>query len=112
VLKYVFLGLCFIFHIFFSLKLVSGHRYGLIGENGVGKSTLLRRIAKQTLPGIPLHFRIGYVQQELPVVEDVTVLNYILKANNDSESALQEQIDALKSEEKELEDKMDVSAIK
>ena len=85
-----------------------GHRYGLIGENGVGKSTLLRRIAKQSLPGIPLHFRIGYVQQELPMVENMTVLDYILKAN-ESAGSLEELVESLRLQEKELEDQMDVS---
>ena len=34
-----------------TLRLLRGRRYGLIGMNGVGKSTLMRRIATGTLPG-------------------------------------------------------------
>eukprot|EP00599_Poterioochromonas_sp_BG-1_P013677 CAMPEP_0173162958 /NCGR_PEP_ID=MMETSP1105-20130129/19625_1 /TAXON_ID=2985 /ORGANISM="Ochromonas sp., Strain BG-1" /LENGTH=739 /DNA_ID=CAMNT_0014082903 /DNA_START=191 /DNA_END=2410 /DNA_ORIENTATION=- len=90
-----------------TLKLTHGHRYGLIGENGVGKSTLLRRIAKQSIPGIPLHFRFGYVQQELLVTEDVTVLDYILKANAENETILLERLESLRAEEKEIEELMD-----
>eukprot|EP00981_Chlorochromonas_danica_P002656 scaffold521_cov177-Ochromonas_danica.AAC.10 len=89
-----------------SLKLVHGHRYGLVGENGVGKSTLLRRLAKQTLPGIPLHFRFGYVQQELPLAEDMTVMDYILKAKTALASPL-ERYEELKKVEAELEDLME-----
>lgn len=91
-----------------TLKLVHGHRYGLIGDNGVGKSTLLRRMAKQTIPGIPLHFRFGYVQQELPMVEDMTILDYVMKASNNREST-EDRLESLRKDEEELEKLMEVS---
>lgn len=91
-----------------SLKLVHGHRYGLIGENGVGKSTLLRRLAKRSVPGIPLHFRFGYVQQELPVAEDMTVLEYVLKAAKSLGSAT-ERLQQLRKDEEQMEQAMEVS---
>ena len=47
-----------------TLQLQRGHCYGLIGRNGVGKSTLLKRIARGSLPGFPLHLRCHYLQQE------------------------------------------------
>lgn len=46
------------------LRLMRGHKYGLIGRNGCGKTTLLRRIARRALPGLP-PLRYGYVAQEL-----------------------------------------------
>lgn len=36
-----------------NLRLVKGHRYGLCGRNGVGKSTLMRAIANGQLEGFP-----------------------------------------------------------
>eukprot|EP01031_Cornospumella_fuschlensis_P034440 gene34440-41684_t len=90
-----------------SLKLVAGHRYGLIGENGVGKSTLLRRMAKQTIPGIPLHFRFGYVQQELLVAEDCSVLDYVLSKGAGAAGNVEDQLSALRDEETELEAEME-----
>jgi elongation factor 3 len=36
-----------------NLRLLKGHRYGLCGRNGVGKSTLMRSIAEQKLEGFP-----------------------------------------------------------
>src|SRR6266849_7565836 len=47
-----------------SLTLASGRRYGIIGRNGVGKSTFLRHIAMRELP-IPAHITILFVEQEV-----------------------------------------------
>ena len=48
-----------------SFKLIRGHRYGFLGNNGCGKTTLLRRIASGALPGFPRHLRTLLVDQEL-----------------------------------------------
>ena len=45
------------------LKLVHGVKYGLVGRNGTGKSTLLHAIADRTLP-MPEHVHIIHVEQE------------------------------------------------
>ena len=50
-----------------SLTLAYGRRYGLIGRNGVGKSTLLRHIAMREVP-IPSHITILFVEQEVSLV--------------------------------------------
>lgn len=47
------------------LVISHGHRYGLMGPNGVGKSTLLKRIASGTVPGWPLHLTVQMVEQEV-----------------------------------------------
>ncbi|EQC40041.1 hypothetical protein SDRG_02697 [Saprolegnia diclina VS20] len=51
------------------LRLTRGHRYGLVGKNGVGKTTLMRNISNHTIEGLPTHLRTVYVQHE-DVVED------------------------------------------
>lgn len=51
------------------LRLMRGHKYGLIGRNGCGKTTLLRRLARRALPGLP-PLRYGFVAQELTASED------------------------------------------
>ena len=48
-----------------TFKLMRGHRYGFLGNNGCGKTTLLRRIATGALPGFPRHLRTQLVDQEL-----------------------------------------------
>ncbi|KAH9921341.1 P-loop containing nucleoside triphosphate hydrolase protein [Fomitopsis serialis] len=62
-----------------SLTLAYGRRYGLIGRNGVGKSTLLRHIAMREVP-IPPHITILFVEQEI-VGDDTTALDSVLQAD-------------------------------
>ena len=47
-----------------ELTLAHGRRYGLIGRNGVGKSTLLRHMALRDVP-IPTNVSLLYVEQEI-----------------------------------------------
>ena len=80
------------------LQLQQGHCYGLIGRNGVGKSTLLKRIARGSLPGFPPHIRCFYLQQE-GLVQEGAVLEALLKsddrlANLQREVQLWESLDA------------------
>ncbi|CAE6441061.1 unnamed protein product [Rhizoctonia solani] len=62
-----------------SLTLAYGRRYGLIGRNGVGKSTLLRHIALREVP-VPAHITILFVEQEI-VGDETTALESVLKAD-------------------------------
>ena len=47
-----------------TLTLAYGRRYGLVGQNGVGKSTLLRSLSRREVP-IPTHISILFVEQEV-----------------------------------------------
>ncbi|ETW78354.1 ABC transporter [Heterobasidion irregulare TC 32-1] len=62
-----------------SLTLAHGRRYGIIGRNGVGKSTLLRHIAMREVP-IPPHITILFVEQEI-IGDSTTALASVLKAD-------------------------------
>lgn len=58
-----------------SLSLAHGRRYGLIGRNGIGKSTLLRAMALREI-AVPPHLTVLYVEQEVrgddtPAIESV-----------------------------------------
>lgn len=46
-----------------NLRLFRGVRYGLVGQNGVGKSTLLKCIGHDQLAGFPSNVRVLYVEQ-------------------------------------------------
>jgi ATP-binding cassette subfamily F protein 3 len=47
-----------------TLTLAYGRRYGLVGQNGIGKSTLLRALSRREL-AIPTHITILHVEQEV-----------------------------------------------
>lgn len=47
-----------------TLTLAYGRRYGLVGNNGIGKSTLLRALSRREVP-IPTHISILHVEQEV-----------------------------------------------
>ena len=47
-----------------NLTLSYGRRYGLVGQNGIGKSTLLRALSRREI-NIPTHISILHVEQEV-----------------------------------------------
>ncbi|KAI8631099.1 P-loop containing nucleoside triphosphate hydrolase protein [Xylariaceae sp. FL1651] len=72
-----------------DLTLAYGHRYGLVGNNGVGKSTLLRALSRRELP-IPTHISILHVEQEI-TGDDTTALQAVLDADVWRKVLLKEQ---------------------
>ncbi|KAH7648206.1 ABC transporter ATpase [Cryptosporidium bovis] len=74
-----------------SLSLSLKHRYGLIGRNGVGKSTLLTYIVRREIPGIPVDVSIACVEQELHFKEEDTVLESVLSIDTERLSLLEEE---------------------
>ncbi|KAG7713315.1 hypothetical protein KL949_005153 [Ogataea haglerorum] len=88
-----------------SLTLAYGRRYGLVGQNGIGKSTLLRALSRREL-NIPKHITILHVEQELRG-DETTALQSVLDADVWRKQLLHEQakideriaeIDRLKTE--------------
>ena len=65
-----------------DLHLAYQRRYGLVGPNGVGKTTLLRHMAAFDLPKFPRHLRVLHVRQEVaPGAEGVRVVDAVLGAD-------------------------------
>ncbi|KAE8996216.1 Elongation factor 3 [Phytophthora fragariae] len=62
------------------LRLTRGHRYGLIGQNGVGKTTLMRNLATGAIEGLPETLRSVYVQHEDIVESQGSLLESMCKA--------------------------------
>ncbi|KAK7580508.1 hypothetical protein V9T40_001137 [Parthenolecanium corni] len=62
-----------------NLLIAQGRRYGLVGPNGHGKTTLLRHIASRAFP-IPPSIDILYCEQEV-VADDSTAVESVLKAD-------------------------------
>ena len=73
-----------------DLKLINGRRYGLIGMNGIGKSTLLHAIVNHQVP-IPFHLKVVYVEQEMSEF-DLPILQMVLQADQLREYLLKQQI--------------------
>ncbi|KAI1184979.1 P-loop containing nucleoside triphosphate hydrolase protein [Nemania serpens] len=74
-----------------DLTLAYGHRYGLVGNNGVGKSTLLRALSRRELP-IPTHISILHVEQEI-TGDDTPALQAVLDADVWRKVLMKEQAD-------------------
>ena len=72
-----------------ELNMAYGRRYGLIGRNGVGKSTLLKHMAMRDVP-VPTNVSILYVEQEI-VGDDTPALEAVLKADVWREKLLAEE---------------------
>eukprot|EP00920_Eleutheroschizon_duboscqi_P016505 GHVT01039029.1.p1 GENE.GHVT01039029.1~~GHVT01039029.1.p1 ORF type:complete len:821 (+),score=269.49 GHVT01039029.1:137-2599(+) len=80
-----------------ALKLSLGRKYGLIGRNGIGKSTFLKALARKEIPGLPADVSFGAVEQELEWT-DTSVLNAVLAVDADREELL-EEVKQLEAEE-------------
>ena len=92
-----------------TVKLARGRRYGLIGKNGVGKSTLLKAIARRELPGFPSNLSIVHVEQEV-VGDDVTVLERVLSMDKKRTKLVKREKEIMdlleKSEDESLTDEL------
>ena len=79
-----------------SLSIVNGRRYGLVGPNGKGKSTLLRMIARRQVP-VPEYIDVLLVEQEV-VGDDRTAIEAVVAADV--------ELMKLREEEKDLNEKL------
>ncbi|XP_065865844.1 ABC transporter F family member 4 [Euphorbia lathyris] len=64
-----------------SVKISHGKRYGLVGPNGKGKSTLLKLLAWRKIP-VPRNIDVLLVEQEV-VGDDKTALQAVVAANEE-----------------------------
>nr|KYP63230.1 ABC transporter F family member 4 [Cajanus cajan] len=62
-----------------SVRISHGKRYGLVGPNGMGKSTLLKLLAWRKIP-VPKNIDVLLVEQEV-VGDDKTALEAVVSAN-------------------------------
>jgi ATP-binding cassette subfamily F protein 3 len=83
-----------------ELKFAHRRRYGLIGENGVGKSTLLKYIARgdsEMGKDFPSHIRVLHVRQEVPahLSQDLTVMDAVIKSDIERNHLLEQEKELL-----------------
>ncbi|KAM7412427.1 hypothetical protein PAMA_020018 [Pampus argenteus] len=72
-----------------ELSLASGRRYGLIGRNGLGKTTLLKMLASRNLR-VPTHISILHVEQEV-AGDETAALQSVLQSFTLREELLDEE---------------------
>lgn len=72
-----------------SIHLIYGRRYGFVGRNGLGKTTLLKMISKGHLM-IPSHISVLHVEQEVEGDETIA-LESVLECDEEREKLLREE---------------------
>ena len=86
-----------------SLSFNSGKRYGLVGANGVGKTTLLRLITGEETPSrgvisIPRDVQLGVLRQDHFRFEQDRILDVVLQGKPALWTALQEKANQILNE--------------
>jgi len=73
-----------------DFRIIHARRYGLIGRNGVGKTTLLRMIASYQIKGFPLYVKMMHVEQEVEG-NDLNVIDFVMNADLERSMLLHEE---------------------
>ena len=69
-----------------------GRKYGMIGRNGTGKTTLINAICRKEIDKMPQNVHILQVEQEVPG-DDMTILDHVLSCDEERLSLLKEAED-------------------
>ncbi|CAI2355383.1 unnamed protein product [Caenorhabditis sp. 36 PRJEB53466] len=72
-----------------SLTIVYGRRYGLVGPNGMGKTTLLKHIGARRL-AIPSHIDLLYCEQEIQV-DSTSAIDTVVRSDKKRLALLEEE---------------------
>ena len=74
-----------------KMDIIKGHRYALLGRNGVGKSTLLKHIEAGNIPGLPRGLVVRMVRQQVEGRYDKTTIEALIEADEYRTELLSEQ---------------------
>jgi len=86
-----------------TLKFTRGRRYGLIGRNGTGKTTLINAICRKELDKMPQNLHILQVEQEVPG-DDMNILDHVLACDTERLALLKEQDELVATDTEQLEE--------
>ncbi len=91
-----------------SLSFDPGKRYGLVGANGVGKTTLLRILSNEETPtagvvSVPRQAQVGVLKQDHFQYEKESVLNVVLRGRQELWDAMHEKEHLLESGQQDAE---------
>ena len=81
-----------------KLILSKGKKYGLIGKNGIGKTTLMYKIARKEVEGMNTKPQILMIEQEI-TGNDKSPLEIILETDNERTELFKEEKEILRNEE-------------
>lgn len=84
------------------LRLARGRKYGLVGRNGIGKTTLINAMCRREIEKLPPNLHILQVEQEI-VGDDITVLDHVLGCDVERLKLLKEQEDLIKTDTRDME---------
>jgi len=91
------------------LRLLRGRRYALVGQNGVGKTTLMNAINNGKLEGWPSHLKSAYVDSGSNVDPNYEALNVLQHLMDDT--GCSKEVCMAKMDELEFTDAMKLGAI-
>lgn len=92
-----------------QLRLVQGRKYGLVGRNGIGKTTLINAVSRGEIEKFPKGLHILQVEQEIDG-DDISVLNHVLNCDVERNQLLRkkEQLEKMNDDNMSQEQKADV----
>lgn len=73
-----------------TVRLSRGRKYGLVGRNGIGKTTLINAICRRELDNMPKNLHVLQVEQEIPG-DEMTVLDHVINCDVERLELLKEQ---------------------
>jgi ATP-binding cassette subfamily F protein 3 len=90
-----------------TVKLTKGRKYGLVGRNGTGKTTLINAICRKEIDKMPDNVHILQVEQEVPG-DDMTILDHVLECDVERTRLMKrsDEIPLIDTDKMEEEDKM------
>ncbi|KAF3554494.1 hypothetical protein F2Q69_00015295 [Brassica cretica] len=86
-----------------TVKISHGKKYGLVGSNGTGKSTLLKLLAWRKIP-VPKNIDVLYVEQEV-IADEKTALQVVVSAKEELVK-LREEAEALQNSDDDCGEKL------
>ena len=71
------------------VRFTRGRKYGLVGRNGIGKTTLINALCRKEVEKMPQNLHILQVEQEV-VGDDKCVLDHVLECDEERLDLLKE----------------------